>query len=56
MSRTITIPVETTHAANAPLACGILNLTLGPLNLNLVGLVVTLNQVHLTINRRARRR
>ena len=49
VSRTVTIPVNTTNAANAPLACGILNLTLGPLNLNLLGLVVTLNQVHLTI-------
>lgn len=49
VSRTVTIPVNTSNAANAPLACGILNLTLGPLNLNLLGLVVTLNQVHLTI-------
>jgi hypothetical protein len=50
VSRTATIPVNTTtNAANAPLSCGILNLTLGPLNLNLLGLVVTLNQVHLTI-------
>lgn len=49
VSRTVTIPVNTTNAANAPLACGILDLTLGPLNLNLLGLVVTLNQVHLTI-------
>lgn len=29
--------------------CTILNLTLGPLHLNLLGLVVDLNQVHLTI-------
>ena len=29
--------------------CSILNLTLGPLHLNLLGLVVNLNQVHLTI-------
>lgn len=29
--------------------CQILDLTLGPLNLNLLGLVVTLNQVHLNI-------
>ena len=52
VSRTVTIPVNTanaTNATNAPLACGILDLTLGPLNLNLLGLVVTLNQVHLTI-------
>ena len=31
-------------------SCSILTLTLGPLNLNLLGLVVTLNQVHLTIS------
>jgi hypothetical protein len=30
--------------------CAILNLTLGPLDLNLLGLVVHLNQVHLTID------
>ena len=29
--------------------CQILDLTLGPLNLNVLGLVVTLNQVHLNI-------
>ena len=49
VSRTVTIPVNTTDAANAVAGCGILNLVLGPLNLNLLGLVVTLNQVHLTI-------
>jgi hypothetical protein len=38
----------TRNAVNAP-SCSVLNLTLGPLNLNLLGLVVTLNQVHLTI-------
>jgi hypothetical protein len=31
-------------------SCSILDLTLGPLSLNLLGLVVNLNQVHLTIN------
>ena len=31
-------------------SCNILTLTLGPLNLNLLGLVVTLNQVNLTIS------
>ncbi|MFL6013240.1 MAG: hypothetical protein ACJ74P_02880, partial [Gaiellaceae bacterium] len=31
-------------------SCTILDLTLGPLHLNLLGLVVDLNQVHLTIN------
>jgi|SwirhisoilCB3_FD_contig_21_655823_length_645_multi_5_in_0_out_0_1 hypothetical protein len=30
--------------------CAILNLTLGPLDLNLLGLVIHLNQVHLTID------
>jgi hypothetical protein len=58
VSRTITTPVNTpqaanantTEAANAPaVSCGILDLTLGPLNLNLLGLVVQLNQIHLTI-------
>jgi hypothetical protein len=57
VSQTVTDAINTTNAynhtnaANAPAAvgCGILNLTLGPLNLNLLGLVVTLNQVHLTI-------
>jgi hypothetical protein len=48
VSQTATIPVDRTNAADAA-GCGILNLTLGPLNLNLLGLVVTLNQVHLTI-------
>lgn len=46
-----------TQAANAPAAgaaaaaasCGILNLVLGPLHLNLLGLVVDLNQVTLNI-------
>jgi hypothetical protein len=37
-----------THAANAN-SCRILNLVLGPLHLNLLGLVVNLNRVHLTI-------
>ena len=43
----------TDTAASAPLAatgtCKILDLTLGPLHLDLLGLVVDLNQVHLTI-------
>lgn len=47
-----------TRAVNQPMAapvaqaagsCQVLNLVLGPLNLNLLGLVVTLNQVHLNI-------
>jgi hypothetical protein len=58
VSQTATLPVKTSgasagaksNAANAALACNILDLTLGPLNLNLLGLVVTLNQVHLVIN------
>jgi hypothetical protein len=37
-----------TSAATAN-SCGILNLRLGPLHLNLLGLVVNLNRVHLTI-------
>lgn len=35
--------------ANTGGGCQVLDLTLGPLNLNLLGLVVTLNQVHLNI-------
>jgi hypothetical protein len=49
VSRTITTTVDTTGAARALAACQVLNLVLGPLNLNLLGLVVHLNQVHLTI-------
>jgi hypothetical protein len=36
-------------AAATPASCTILDLTLGPLHLNLLGLVVDLNQVHLVI-------
>jgi hypothetical protein len=44
----------TNHAASVPVSsvdpsCSILDLTLGPLHLDLLGLVVDLNQVHLTI-------
>lgn len=35
--------------ADPSATCTILNLTLGPLHLNLLGLVVNLNQIHLTI-------
>jgi hypothetical protein len=49
VSQTVTDAVNTSNAAAAPAACSILNLVLGPLNLNLLGLVVTLNQVHLVI-------
>src|ERR1700734_778128 len=48
VSQTATIPVDRTDAPDA-VGCNVLNLTLGPLNLNLVGLVVTLNQVNLPI-------
>jgi len=37
----------TSHAANA--TCPVLDLVVGPLNLQLLGLVVDLNQVHLTV-------
>jgi hypothetical protein len=37
-----------TPSASGP-GCQILDLTLGPLNLNVLGLVITLNQVHLNI-------
>jgi hypothetical protein len=58
VSQTVTMPVNTgattggakTNATQqAVLACQVLDLVLGPLNLNLLGLVVTLNQVHLNI-------
>jgi hypothetical protein len=55
VSRTVTMNVATpnaagtTSAADPAATCSVLDLTLGPLNLNLLGLVVTLNQVHLTI-------
>ena len=39
-----------TLAAAAAGSCQILDLTLGPLHLDLLGLVVNLNQVHLTID------
>ena len=48
VQRTVTFPVNT-GKANALPACSILNLKLGPLHLNLLGLVVHLNRVHLTI-------
>ena len=49
VQRTITIPVDTNGAAIAAPVCNVLNLVLGPLHLNLLGLVVHLNRVHLTI-------
>lgn len=45
VDRTVTMPV-----AIAAATCQVLNLVLGPLHLNLLGLVVDLNQVHLVIN------
>ena len=49
VNQTVTDSVNTSATANAPVGCQVLNLVLGPLNLNLLGLVVTLNQVHLNI-------
>jgi hypothetical protein len=49
VSQTASLPVHTAAAAVPAASCNILNLVLGPLNLNLLGLVVTLNQVHLNI-------
>ena len=42
-------PAPPTAAAASTGSCQILNLVLGPLHLDLLGLVVDLNQVHLTI-------
>jgi len=46
INQAFTAPIT---AAQATGSCTILDLTLGPLHLNLLGLVVDLNQVHLTI-------
>jgi hypothetical protein len=53
----VRIPVNDTTIGAAGLArasqqqlCHVLNLTLGPLDLNLLGLIVHLDQVHLTID------
>jgi hypothetical protein len=46
--RTITETVET-NASKDVAGCNVLNLVLGPLHLNLLGLVVNLNTVHLNI-------
>lgn len=48
VNQTQTVPVSSLAATDP---CTILDLTLGPLHLNLLGLVVDLNQVHLTITR-----
>ena len=42
------VPVRAVQSQAAP-TCNVLELTLGPLNLELLGLVVDLNKVHLTI-------
>ncbi len=44
-----TVGVNPASAHGAAVSCPVLDLILGPLNLNLLGLVVDLNQVHLTI-------
>lgn len=50
VSRTITTTVQAKrNAGNVPAACSALNLVLGPLHPNLLGLNVHLNRVHLTI-------
>jgi hypothetical protein len=46
---TVNQPVSTT-AVVAQATCGILDLVLGPLHLDLLGLTVDLNQLHLVIN------
>jgi len=43
------VPVSTAQQSTATGTCPILDLILGPLHLDLLGLVVDLNQVHLTI-------
>jgi hypothetical protein len=43
-----TVPVRAVASQGAP-TCSVLELTLGPLHLELLGLVVDLNKVHLTI-------
>jgi hypothetical protein len=45
VSRTVSMPVTV-----AAVTCQVLNLVLGPLHLDLLGLVIDLNQVHLVIN------
>jgi hypothetical protein len=46
INQAFSVPVTSAAAAGS---CTILDLVLGPLHLNLLGLVVDLNQVHLTI-------
>ena len=47
ISFSVAVKPATTRAVGA--VCPVLDLILGPLNLNLLGLVVDLNQVHLTV-------
>ena len=50
VAQTVTdMPASTVVTAVPMASCQILDLTLGPLHLDLLGLVVDLNQVHLTI-------
>lgn len=44
----MTVPI-TAKTAQAGGTCSVLDLTLGPLHLNLLGLVIDLNKIHLTI-------
>jgi hypothetical protein len=46
LTATTTAPASSTAA---PTVCPILNLTIGPINLNLLGLVVKTNTIHLSI-------
>jgi hypothetical protein len=43
------VPVQAVASQVPPATCNVLELTLGPLHLELLGLVVDLNKVHLTI-------
>jgi hypothetical protein len=43
------VPLSPSTAVAGAVSCPVLDLILGPLNLRLLGLIVTLNQVHLTI-------
>ena len=45
----LTVPVQAVAAQATTGLCKVLELTLGPLNVNLLGLVVDLRKVHLTI-------
>src|SRR5262249_6292806 len=45
----VTLPLQTPAASSAAIGCQVLDLVLGPLDLNLLGLTVHLNQVHLNI-------